>query len=71
VLNLVLGVDVMAGGLAITKVGSDLYPRRIKKLKEGFVLLLHQLDRKLGMTWQCVNFEKECVGKVFFRYAYC
>jgi hypothetical protein len=49
-LNLVLGVYDIVGGLANTRVGSYLYPQEIKKLTEGFVLLLHQLDRKLGMT---------------------
>jgi hypothetical protein len=69
-LNLVLGVYDIVGGLANTRVGSYLYPREIKKLTEGFVLLLHQLDRKLGMTWLCVNLDMECVGKLAFRYAY-
>jgi hypothetical protein len=70
VLNLVLCVDDMVGGLANNIVGSYLYPQEINNLMEGFVLLLHQLDRKLGMNWQCVNFDKECIGKVCFRYAY-
>ena len=68
-LNLLLGVCDIVGGLANTRVGSYLNPREIKKLTKGFVLLLHQPDRKLGMTWHCVNFDKECVGKVCFRYA--
>jgi hypothetical protein len=46
----VLGVCGIVGGLANTRVGSYLNPREIKKLTEGFVLLLHQPDRKLGMT---------------------
>jgi hypothetical protein len=70
VLNLVFGVDAMVGELANTSVGFYLYPREIKKLSEGFVLYLYQPDRKLGMTWHCVNFDKECVGKVCFRYAF-
>jgi hypothetical protein len=69
-LNLVLGVYDTVGGLANTRVGSYLYPRGINKLMEWFVLLLHQPDRKLGTTWQCVNLDMECVGKHFFRYAY-
>ena len=69
-LNLVLGVCDIVGGLANTRVGSYLNPREIKKLSEGFVLYLYQPDRKLGMTWHCVNFDKECVGKVCFRYAF-
>ena len=64
-LNLVFGVDAMVGELANTSVGFYLYPREIKKLSEGFVLYLYQPDRKLGMTWHCVNFHMECVGKVF------
>jgi hypothetical protein len=51
VLNLVLSVDDMVRGLANTRVGSYLYPREIRKLMEGFLLLLHQQDRKVGMTW--------------------
>jgi hypothetical protein len=70
VLNLVFGVYDMVDGLANTGVGSYLYLREIKKFIEGFVLLLHQLDQKLGMTSQCVNFDKECVGKFCFRCAY-
>jgi hypothetical protein len=66
----VLGVYDIVGGLANTRVGSYLYPREIKNPTEGFVHLLHQPDRKLGMTWQCVNFDMECVGKLLFRYAY-
>jgi hypothetical protein len=58
-LNLVLGVCDVVGGLANTRVGSYLYPREIKKLMKGFILLLHQLDRKLGMTWQCVKLDME------------
>jgi hypothetical protein len=69
-LNLVLGVCDIVGGLANTQVGSYLNPREIKKLRKGFVLLLHQLNRKLGMTWQCVNLDMECVGKLLFRYSY-
>jgi hypothetical protein len=69
-LKLVLGVCDIVGGLANTGVGFYLNPREIKKLTKGFVLLLHQLDRKLGMTWQCVNLDMECVGKLLFRYAY-
>jgi hypothetical protein len=69
-LNLVLEVCDIVGGLANTKVLSNLYTREIKKLTKGFVLSLHQLDRKLGMTWQCVNLDMECVGKLLFRYAY-
>jgi hypothetical protein len=69
-LNLELGVDDMVGGLANTRVGSYLYPQEIKRLKKGFVLLLHQPDRKLGMTSQCVNFNMKCIGKVCFRYAF-
>jgi hypothetical protein len=65
VLNLVFGVDATLGDLANTSVGFYLYPREITKLSEGFVLYLYQLDRKLGMTWHCVNFDTECVGKVF------
>jgi hypothetical protein len=49
-LNLVLGVYDIVGGLANTRVGSYLYPREIKKVTEGFVVLLHQPDRKLGMA---------------------
>jgi hypothetical protein len=70
VLSLVLGVYDTVGGLGNTRVGSYLYPREIKKVKEGFVLLLHQPERKLGMPWQCVNFDMECIGKLHFRYAY-
>jgi hypothetical protein len=70
VLNLVFGVDAMAGELANTSVGFYLYPREIKKISEGFVLYLYQPDRKQGKTWHCVNFDKECVGKVCFRYAF-
>jgi hypothetical protein len=70
VLNLVLGVYDIVGRLANTRVGSYLYPREMKKPKEGFVLLLYEQDRKVGMTWQCVNFDMECVGKLLFRYAY-
>jgi hypothetical protein len=69
-LNLVLGVCDIVGGLANTRVGSYLNPREIKKLTKGFVLLLHQPDRKLGMTWQGVNLDVECDGKLLFRYAY-
>jgi hypothetical protein len=69
-LNLVLGVCDIVGGLANTRVGSYLNPLEIKKPMMGFVLLLHQPDRKLGMTWQCVNLDMECVGKPLFRYAY-
>jgi hypothetical protein len=69
-LNLMLGLHDIVGGLGNTRVGSYLYSREIKKLTEGFVLLLQQPDRKLGMTWQCVNLEMECVGKLLFRYAY-
>jgi hypothetical protein len=56
-LNLVLGVCDVVGRLANTRVRSYLYPREIKKVTKGFVLLLHQPDRKLGMTWQCVNLD--------------
>jgi hypothetical protein len=52
-LNLELGVYDIVGGLANTRVGSYLYPREIKKVTEGFVVLLHQPDRKLGMAWRC------------------
>jgi hypothetical protein len=69
-LNLVLGVYDIVGGLANTRVGSYLNPREIKKFTKGFVLLLHQPDRKVGMTWQCVNLDMVCVGKLLFRYAY-
>jgi hypothetical protein len=69
-LNLVLGVCDIVGGLGNTRVGSYLYPREIEKLTKGFILLLHQPDRELGMTWQCVNLDMECVGKLLFRYAY-
>jgi hypothetical protein len=69
-LNLMLGLHDIVGGLGNTRVGSYLYSREIKKLTEGFVLLLQQPDRKLGMTWQCVNLEMECVRKLLFRYAY-
>jgi hypothetical protein len=64
VLILVFGVDPMVGELANTSVGFYLYAREIKMLSEGFVLYLYQPERKLGMTWHCVNFDKECVGKV-------
>jgi hypothetical protein len=63
----VLGVYDIVAGLANTRVGSYLYPREIKKLIEGFVLLLHQPDRKIGTTWQCVNLDMECAGKLLFR----
>jgi hypothetical protein len=64
--NLVLGVYDIVGGLANTRVHSYLYTREIKKLTEGFVLSLHQPDRKLGMTWQCVNLDMECIGTLVF-----